>query len=502
MLLASCLIVALLASCGKNEGNTSGSSTTADAGSTTTGSEGDGIFDIGSDLFGDESTATSGTQSGTAANSTASSKPVTSTVTSKPTYDQVVMGSAEFKKLPQFIQDTYKYLPELKTDSEKKVTVMYHADTGNSRLLGFKYGITAETQIVPWAELITRYVAAVNAGNGPDIVVDNYNYILINKGYVQAWDPYVDLSQSMWKAEKTVMSDYAVNGKNYYFLPNDPAQLDKQGYVLFNREMIEDAGLKAPDVLYEEGKWDWDAFINIADKLTNTTNKTYGCWVYNGPQQFVYSTGHDYVDFKQGKAINLINSSNVTRAIAAYSELVANKSCYPGANPETMVKRGQVAMAVTTTGGVEVALDEIKKGSCGFTAFPKDPQADAHYMGTLSSGYYLAKGAKHPNNAAAWLTVMHFERSVDYLREQNALNLAEGTGGVDEEYYALKEKINTSVKSAKTTWEMFSGDYPIYVSAVSTKLHAGEPWSKIAAEMSPLADAAIAAFHGDLNAVK
>ena len=486
--LACCFAAAALTACGGDPGGSSsgGSSTTANV-----ESEDNGIFELSSDIFGTDSQATDSQTTPGTPGSSSSAAPVQSEPPRE--YEQ----QTDISKLPKYVQDAYKQLPALKTDSEKKLTIMYHEKMTESPLLGYKYGITMETIIVPWTELMNRYVASVNANNPPDILIDDYNFTTISKQYVQAWDPYVNLSDSMWSAEKSYNDMFAVGGKHYMLIPKDPSTGGKLMYVLYNADVIKNANLKTPSELFAQNKWDWDAFAEIAEKTTNTANNQFGAWLYNGPQAYVNSTGHDYIDFVSGRAQNMVNSAPVARAIQAYSDLIANKSVYFGSNAETLVTRGDVAMAVTTIGGVMAAKDQILKGSCGFTAFPKDPQAGSHYMPYVANGFYLSKGAKHPNNAVAYMVAWHYEKSAEYRREFNKELVKLGDPkGYPEEIYKITENIDAKVKGTMQTWEMFGSEYAVYVSAIGAALNAGEPWSKVAAEFSPLADAGIKSFYG------
>ena len=508
LLLACCLTIAVLTACSGETGNdtSSGSSTAGNV-----ESEDDGIFDLDSDIFGTESedTASQATPDNTTSAETTSKDTGSKGTTSKDTgskgpaqtssireYEQV--DEKDISKLPQHVQKVYKKLPNLKTDSEKKLVIMNNAKMTESALLGNKYGITMETIVVPWAELSNRYVASVNANNSPDILIDAYSYTYVAKKYVQAWDSYLNLSDAMWKDEKPVNDNFAVGGKHYMLIPKDPTNAGSfVTYILYNADVIKNAGLKTPDELLKENKWDWDAFINIAEKTTNVSNKKYGVWMYNGPQMFVNTTGNDYINFEKGKAKNMVKSAPLARAMQAYSDLVAKKAIYSGGNPELLVGRGDVAMAVTTIGGVMAVKDKVLKGTCGFTALPKDPQADAIYMPYMANGFYLAKGAKHPNNAVAFMTCYHYEHDGEYNYEQNKylLNLN------DPQAYPVEIldktiEIGKVAKGVMHTWDMFNGETAVTISGVGSALSAGEPWSKVSAEIAPVLDAGIKAFYG------
>ena len=421
--LTGMLLFGMLTACGDKPPVESGTPTT-----TTT--EDDGIFDLGDDAFGTTTTtgaqgdtdtttptgstgSTTGGTSQTTGKTTAKTTKKTSAKETNRTYDQV----DNLNDLKEYEKAIYKKLPDLKTDAEKKVVVLSNSKAPESPMLGRKYGVSLETVVVSQSELVSKYVSMVNAETPPDVMIGNFNYTLISKGYVQAWDSYTDLKGSTWKKELPHMDNYAVGKKHYLFVPKDPNGGGHLMYVVYNAELMDEVGLTQPATLFAQKKWDWDAFLNTVEKLVGRGKS--GVWMYNGPQAFVNSTGHDYVDFVNGRATNMLKSADITRSIQAYSDLVALGGVYGGNDAIERLSAGNLGMIVGTQGTVMALKDEILADKVNVTAFPRDPKKDEYYMPYMGNGFYLAKGAKHPNNAVAWMTCWHYEQDAAYKKALN-----------------------------------------------------------------------------------
>jgi ABC-type glycerol-3-phosphate transport system substrate-binding protein len=74
--------------------------------------------------------------------------------------------------------------------------------------------------------------------------------------------------------------------------------------MFYNKDLIDEYGLKDPLELYDRGQWTWDAFLDLAVQATRDTNKdgTTDTWGINGDARRVYqslltSNGGDIVDY-------------------------------------------------------------------------------------------------------------------------------------------------------------------------------------------------------------
>ena len=508
LVMAACLLLGGLAGCnqpaeepGSSDGDTAVTTAAGETPGTDDSSEDDGIFDPGN-IFGTTAGGSSDNKTTAAGNNgnngnnggkgtAATTKQQTTTTKKRPEYDQVLPD--EVKKLPQYVQDVYKKLPDLETDKEKKVTLLTYLDIESSATLGYKYGITVEPTKVAWYDLITTYVNMVNSGSCPDILISKYNYNMIKKQYVQAWNKHMNVKDALWNDARTRMDAFAIGGQYYYFDVKGEADLESELYFIYNINMLKDAGVPLPADQFKKGEWDWNALDKAVEKLSPNA-----IWMYNGPQGLVNSTGHDYIDIVNGRPKSMVKDGNISRAMTLYSKLVTYKGIDMNNTTVTArMKKDALAMCIGTKATILTCKNEVLKGQIGFTAIPKDPQSKSYYGAYNCMGYYIGKEAKHVKNAVAYMYVMHYEGTLDYMTKHNAQLRKNGdTDVIPLEIETQINEINRKSKKVLRTWDIFDSHFAESVSCIGSSMNDGTPWSQLAATLEPAAQSAIKNFFG------
>lgn len=102
--------------------------------------------------------------------------------------------------------------------------------------------------------------------------------------------------------------------------------------VYYNKKMFEDAGLETPWELYKQDKWDWNAFAEAAEELTQDTNDdgevdVYGL-CFNRPVCWPYTTGEPFatMDSETMKPISNMDSQNIARSMNFIYDLINVKN--------------------------------------------------------------------------------------------------------------------------------------------------------------------------------
>lgn len=130
-----------------------------------------------------------------------------------------------------------------------------------------KYGGTLETTIAPMEQIQQKIVAAISSGDSPDwISLHSGNYprdciknIAIPLNDYEEY--YGGFDDELW--DKNVMEQYSWNGKYYGIASHgDPI------YIIYNKTMFENNGLKTPREYWNEDNWNWDTFREVAMALT------------------------------------------------------------------------------------------------------------------------------------------------------------------------------------------------------------------------------------------
>lgn len=108
---------------------------------------------------------------------------------------------------------------------------------------------------------------------------DGYNVAKIS-GALKPLDDYIDYSSNRYKGIADTL--LYVDGKHYSYMPNEMTA-NSLGYtVTYNTTILDAHGCEDPLELYQQGKWDWNAFTNIVQKCTTTSNGVTSCYGVGG----------------------------------------------------------------------------------------------------------------------------------------------------------------------------------------------------------------------------
>ncbi len=484
--LAACLSVLALsmtAAC-SSAGDQSASSAVSGGNSyvqeSTTSPEADSSAPAGS------STASGSTQSdagSTPGKTTAPPKQTTSTVSNKPTEPPVVWVPGK-----DMIPDSAMKLPDMDIKN-KTVTILTHGGKiENLEKFEEKYGIEVVYDIVPSTEKATKLQKLVAANTSPDLYWAIFSPTLITRNYVQSVDPYIDFDSDLWKGTKDNHEVFMWSGKHYFVVP----RFYKNHAFWYNKDIFDEAGEDTPLDLYRQGKWDWDAMERLAKSLTidadkNGTPEQWGIETTMG-EALLYTTGKDFVSYnKNGTAINNIKSPEVARAITFLADL-ANSGCiYDVGNGMDAFASGKVAMSLGHLWYRDPYKELIATDSLGYVPLPRDPDADHYYTGTEAEAYYIVRGAKNPEGAAALLCALRINEFDTSLTKKNFDSLV-SKGLWNQEFEDMYNEIQDFQYTTISSWATF--DLGGYFGDFFTRPKT-ESWSKIAEEIAPAIDAQI-----------
>lgn len=110
-------------------------------------------------------------------------------------------------------------------------------------------------------------------------------------------------------------------------------------YTYFNKKLFDKAGLPYPSAYVQEGKWTWDKFMEVAQKLSSGDGQTYGgvlytwglCQVMPAIQNkvdFITQAGSISFDKTVLRSYQLRKSMEAERSIIPLAELKASKLHY------------------------------------------------------------------------------------------------------------------------------------------------------------------------------
>lgn len=173
-----------------------------------------------------------------------------------------------------------------------------------------------------YGELIS---ASLAAKEGYDIAMfNNIDFPGRPTNYFQALDDVkgFDLKDSAW--DKSVMDTQKINGK-YYGVNINGSNHSEYICMYFNETMFKDRGVKTPRQYWEEGKWNWDTFVDCAKAMTYKENgvQVYG-YMNRGSNYLSYWTlaeGHDFITYDGKKFASNLSNKNLLDTVKFVNEL-------------------------------------------------------------------------------------------------------------------------------------------------------------------------------------
>ena len=478
-----CGMTVLLPGCGEEADTSSGNAT----GEVTSSDEDDGIFNT-DNLFGD--TSSEDTQSGdTGSNTTTSSTGGGNT--QQPNSSSGKTSSVDIHTGTGALGDG---LPDIEI-KDKTLTILSHALFETPKLLESKYGVKIESTQVSTDNVLTRLITMVESDKAPDLFWSNYMPQLIARQYVKPWDGLIDFNSKYWKDVKSSNDNWKVGGK-YYIAITSPG---RQNVIYYNRNMIKAKKLDDPAELFKQDKWNWTVFENMVKQLTVDSNndgtpEQYGLSIVT-PSSFLYSTGTDFIKFVNGQPKNMIQSTEVARAMQMYIDLNEENKLYTAADAHEAFANGKIAMIASEKWVKSYFMDQMASGEMMFVPVPKDPQANAYYVAEEAPGFYLPDGSSNTNAAVAFLTVQRY-LLVDEKAKEEALKETIAAGGWSQEAAEMEDLITQKTTPVPLVWTMFN--LGTYWGDIYNRPLKGESWSKIAEELAPKIDNAIKVYQSDI----
>lgn len=273
-----------------------------------------------------------------------------------------------------------------------------------------------EYSAVEYGSRYETLATAIASDESPDIFpfeMSDFPYGVLMNRY-QAVDDIVDFNEEKWARTRDLNEAYALNGKHYTTF----ASYELADLMWYKKSNIAAIGADDPRELFDQGKWDWDAFLDIARKWQQSGTSDTPRFVCDGwkvDASFISSTGVPVVGSDGTKLVCNLRTSEVERAVTnVVATLQKENLRYPrhelnewSQNPSAWAS-DQTLFFCEGTWRYEEDLqafrrrfkwdaDEIK-----FVPYPKDPKADKHYVELKANCYMWVKGSKNPEGVQAW----------------------------------------------------------------------------------------------------
>ena len=256
---------------------------------------------------------------------------------------------------------------------------------------------------------------AIAADEGPDIFpfeIYDFPYGVL-RGRYQPIDDIVNMDSPKWDGTRDLMEKFVLNGKHYCAF----YEISMNNLFYYRKSVIGDLGVEDPRALFEQGKWDWDAFLDMARKFQQSGEGKYVIDGFNPENDFVLSTGTPMVANNDGVIVSNLRDPAVERVENQMLAVLQQENLrYPrhelngwGVNPKMFADGDSLFYA---DGGSWVWESTISKYAKKFgwaddevqcVPCPKDPQADAHYVTLKQDSLMWCKGSTNAAGVSAWI---------------------------------------------------------------------------------------------------
>lgn len=257
-----------------------------------------------------------------------------------------------------------------------------------------EYGIKIEPVIMTSGDQVTELTSLIASGKSPDVVRSSGDFPL-SLSYLQSLDAAeLDYSNPIWEQGMFKLTTF---GGSPYLCTTEGNVYTESDIVVYRKDILKQAGCKTPEEYADEGKWNIDAFFEIARQCK------LNCSFVNYDSAF-HMTGNSVFKIENGKFVNGVGDS-VSRALAKISE--AKKQGIVTLNATAGIVSGKVAItthhsyALRKTGAFEKNPEVWEK--LGFYYLPSFDGTDANLKTGLLRGWGLIKDAPNPVAAGIFL---------------------------------------------------------------------------------------------------
>jgi ABC-type glycerol-3-phosphate transport system substrate-binding protein len=347
-----------------------------------------------------------------------------------------------------------EWFPQIEL-TDKKITVLSQSDADNfaslSEILQETYGLEVDYVAVSWSDLGTKMAQLVLGGSPPEVYFSRTRDfpLIVNKNLVEPLDDIIDFSLPMFEECEAPLADCTVNGVRYAATTKGNI-----GHVIwYNEKLFKEAGLESPRKLFDEGRWDWNTFLEAAIELTDTNIGRYGAGGLRALDWWL-TTGKDVLTYDEaGIPISLVRDPDIMEAMEFWRQLSVGKyKVYsPELTPVEQFKQGKIGMIIDGLWLARTQLAELSvKDEVNFVPMPKYPKADGFYTWGVYNALAIGKDAKNIEGAKAFIyTYLAMSNATDEQAEDEPILKAakdksrqeyiEHGGFNDEDFLMLKE---------------------------------------------------------------
>ena len=340
--------------------------------------------------------------------------------------NNVEMDDEAVNEAAKALVDKASY-PDLKVEKRIKWMAWWPMDETSGAAVLFKelYGIP-ETGDDPDSEGRIFEYHAVAYGNHQEILstligsdeqpdlfpfeIKDFPYGILARRY-QPIEDIVDFSEDKWANYRELNDQFMINGKHY----TAACGYTLQDLMWYKKSNIEAIGADDPQELFLQGKWDWDAFLDISRKWQQSGDSRYSTDGYAVDKSFVITTGVPLVGTDGTNIVSNLYSPDIERAVNGIIATLAKEDLryprqeYGDSTDPAKWSDDETLFFCEGTWRYEETLQKFKQkykwadDEIKVVPYPKDPKADKYYVQMKIDPEMWVKGSTNAAGVQAWL---------------------------------------------------------------------------------------------------
>lgn len=263
-----------------------------------------------------------------------------------------------------------------------------------------KYGIKVELVYCSQSNYLSELLALIESGNSPDIFVENGDFPATLQVAQDFSCTGIDLNEPIWsqqyiKATRVGTKIYGVNTVNSLW--------NSVWLCFYNRDIMEENGIKTPSEYYEEGNWTWETMANVM-KQVDALGSEYKGGILG--DYYAFFTSADAVPVKYDPdAGKFTKNTDADGYVNALKFIATQRKAGLDVSGKAEFDSGKVGLVIKDAYGLKKTgyyrkMDAI---DLGFVPLPDIDANTAAKPGYHLRNYGIVKGAKNPKAAGLFL---------------------------------------------------------------------------------------------------
>ena len=200
----------------------------------------------------------------------------------------------------------------------KTVTVLSGWDQGTDEKakmdeLQSLTGIKVKWQVATGSDYATRLSALINASASPDLAMLNssgFPTMVIKNFFQDLSVTGIDTTDSLY--DQQLMDTFTWHGKQYALVLKNSEYCGLY-FAFYNKSMFARLGVTDPGTLWRQGNWNWDTFLECAQKTVDLNAGRLGVDLYSA-ENFLLTSGLSIVTVSDNNIVNNLEDPRILEA--------------------------------------------------------------------------------------------------------------------------------------------------------------------------------------------